>query len=848
MFNNRRSSQKPGEEFYAAFKQSFPEVGPGTSSAGPGPTTQRSTSLADALIDPTSHRYASLPFHTHHSFDFLSPSIVPSHTRSPILNMVPLFHTIERNGEDDEHTADYFVRHYSDLDEVKDHDGTPKGLHETWRLTPSLMDPNSFNFSAFANQPPGYYTPTPGGINTLYHSAAGDLHTPGMGMNTPLSMPTSHNSIQAQDPNMNFNHFHPQMLHHQQFHDPYGHPQQHPPQSLHPQSYAPSQFVHQDSGYGQPLDSGSLKTTPIGMGMAPPAAASHNAARQRQEMPPGMQIGEKSVPVFEKEDGLTDCCGRFRFHTQLNAPTAMIRHADEIPITYLNKGQAYNLTVFDTVPLPQTNAPIRYRTYVRVSFEDEHQRLRPGACWQLWKEGRGTNEAHQRGGKLQAVEYVDPNQGGDETTRRSQVELVSQSFDGFCVNWTLNPSGGTPDCAISVRFNFLSTDFSHSKGVKGIPVRLCSKTEMIQPPDLPSHSGEAEVCFAKVKLFRDHGAERKLSNDVAHIKKTMDKIQQQLHQAEQGMVNAGKRKRSNSVVKAAQRPGKVLKHRRTWSVDSEGERENVKLSAEEDLQMKLAEMKDMFGSGRPASVLYLKGEPEDDPDAFPVQLSLETQEMTPITRQGTWDSKPSATSAMSAMSTPSASHEVSPTPSSSTATPKRKFSEVQQSTILEDEAEPLPEHAAKVQKVHHTSAPTSPMIALDTDQNYQPPSPRTTKPVACFYVRSRHSDKDYYRAVYLMQRSVRDLVNSISEKFEVEPNRIAQVTHINARGLRIIVDEDVVRELPEGQDMIVEFAQLNTDRPMKQEFIAPAATEVITDSDFESFMTTNDPLEMWLNY
>jgi CP2 transcription factor len=846
MFTNRRNSQKPGEELYAAFKQSFPEVGPGTSSAEPGPasTTQRSTSLANALIDPTSHRYALLPSCPHQSFGFPSHSFALSHTRLQTSAMMPLYHTIDHEGEDDEHTTDYFVRHYGDLDEIKEQDATPKGLHETWRLTPSLMDPN-FNFASFA-QPSGYYTPTPGGINTLYHSAAGDLHTPGMGMNTPLSMPHSLHSLQAQDQSINFNHFQPQTFHHQTFQDPYGqHQQQHPPpQHLHPQSFAPSQFLHQDSGYGQPLDSGSLKTTPIGMGMAPPAGT-QTATREQQEMPPGMRIGEKSVPLFMNSYMTTDSRSRFRFHTQLNAPTAMIRHADEIPITYLNKGQAYNLAIFDTAPLPQTAAPIKYRTYVRVSFEDGEQRMRPGACWQLWKEGRGTNEAHQRGGRLQAVEFVDPNQGGDETTRKSQVELVSQSFDGFCVNWTLNPSSGTPDCAISVRFNFLSTDFSHSKGVKGIPVRLCSKTEMIQPPDMPSHSGEAEVCFAKVKLFRDHGAERKLSNDVQHIKKTMDKIQQQIHQAEQGLVSAGKRKRSNSNAKGAQKPGKVLKHRRTWSMDSEGEREGVKMSAEEDLAVKLVELQDMFSSGRPASILYLKGEPEDDPDLFPVQLSLDTQEMTPITRQGTWESRPSITSALSS---PSASRDLSPTDSASTTTPKRKFSEVQQSTIPEDEAEHMPEEAVKVPKIQRDSAPRSPMIALDVDTNYQPPSARPIKPVACFYVRSKLSDREYYRAVYLMQRTVRDLVNGISNKFEVDPSRVTRVTHVNARGLRIIVDEDVVRELPEGQDMIVEFAQSTTDQPMKQDFIAPAATEVITDSDFASFTATTDPLEMWLNY
>ncbi|KAF4947863.1 hypothetical protein FSARC_13866 [Fusarium sarcochroum] len=39
---------------------------------------------------------------------------------------------------------------------------------------------------------------------------------------------------------------------------------------------------------------------------------------------------------------------RFRFHCILNAPTAMIKHADENPATYLNKGYTYYLSVADT--------------------------------------------------------------------------------------------------------------------------------------------------------------------------------------------------------------------------------------------------------------------------------------------------------------------------------------------------------------------------------------------------------------------------------------------------------------------------------------------------------------------
>src|SRR5699024_7386681 len=107
--------------------------------------------------------------------------------------------------------------------------------------------------------------------------------------------------------------------------------------------------------------------------------------------------------------------------------TAMIKNSKDIPISYLNKGQAYSLFGRDSKP-PMGSKVAKYRTYIRVSFQEKEQRAKPGACWQLWEEGRGSSEAHQRGGKLQAVEYVDPFQGGDEDRQGRQVRVESTSF------------------------------------------------------------------------------------------------------------------------------------------------------------------------------------------------------------------------------------------------------------------------------------------------------------------------------------------------------------------------------------------------------------------------------------
>lgn len=300
----------------------------------------------------------------------------------------------------------------------------------------------------------------------------------------------------------------------------------------------------------------------------------------------------------------------------------MVKHRREVPISYLNKGQAYNMTVIDSTPPMTSTEPVKYRTYVRVSFDEEEQREKPSVCWQLWKEGRGLNESHQRGGKLLAVEFVDPLQGGDSHKNR-QIQIEQMSFDGFCVTWTANPGTGASDCTIPVRFNFLSTDFSHSKGVKGIPVRLCAKTEILVPGEDSGGSREPEVSYCKVKLFRDHGAERKLSNDVAHVKKTIEKLKQQVAQAEMGG-GYGKRKRGNAAANIRNdRNTKGSKHKRTWSAGSDDSPAD-KISLEDDLQAKLAMMQDMFSSTRTVSVLALRGEQGDDPDLFPVRMPADS--------------------------------------------------------------------------------------------------------------------------------------------------------------------------------------------------------------------------------
>lgn len=207
---------------------------------------------------------------------------------------------------------------------------------------------------------------------------------------------------------------------------------------------------------------------------------------------------------------------RFRFLTILRTSTAMVSHPMEVPVSYLNKGHVYHLTVVDSRPPTATSEITKYRTSIRVSFEWEEQKSDPAAYWQLWKTARGVKDSQKSDNKVRALEYV----GQD----KSNTSIEHAGLDGFSITWIVGPKEKVHGCSIPIRFNFLSTDFTISKGVRGAPVRLCATTKQLGE----FAAQEPEICFCKVKLFRDRGAERKLSNDVRIVRKKIEKLKRQM--------------------------------------------------------------------------------------------------------------------------------------------------------------------------------------------------------------------------------------------------------------------------------------------------------------------------------
>jgi len=82
---------------------------------------------------------------------------------------------------------------YHDMEHLNhsmfDLDPTPKASGVHFRFTPSLLDPNSSPFAAFAAQPPGYYTPTPGGSTLGFQTYEMAANTPTFKAPDSLSHP-----------------------------------------------------------------------------------------------------------------------------------------------------------------------------------------------------------------------------------------------------------------------------------------------------------------------------------------------------------------------------------------------------------------------------------------------------------------------------------------------------------------------------------------------------------------------------------------------------------------------------------------------------------------------------------
>lgn len=445
---------------------------------------------------------------------------------------------------------------------------------------------------------------------------------------------------------------------------------------------------------------------------------------------------------------------KFRYNATLQAPTAMHQPGNEKPVTYLNKGQPYSLTVADSTPPTKNAGVFEYRTFVYVAFEGEDQRLNPVASWQLWKEGRGLKEANERKGKLLAVEYIEPSQSGVKNQGLCQVQLEEASVNGFCVIWTADPSAKVYEAVILLKFNFVSTDFTRAKGVKGVPVRLCTKTEMLQSNDRnKTVMNEPERCYSLVKVLRDHGAERKLWHDKIRISKRAEELSKRIMDREAN-ANFASRCQNKSAING--RKFDVPPHKKRKSSISPR-----KSPTSEVLRAELATTVEVLSSARPVSVLALHGNTKD--------WLLDDQHSTGAIN------------------------------------------------LVSEGAAQIP-NKANIQVHSHSPVcqerpPKIPYGSVGASKNSPPPAKHSSKSVACFYILFALSGKQTegtYHAIYLTGRTSRNLKVELAAKLHIDPCLIPRIIWINSKGLKVVVDDDMVGQLPEGQIMIASIHEYST--------------------------------------
>jgi transcription factor CP2-like protein len=203
-----------------------------------------------------------------------------------------------------------------------------------------------------------------------------------------------------------------------------------------------------------------------------------------------IEFCKEPVAVFRAQE---------RYIIILGAPTSIAQRQGEDTLTYLNKGQFYNLYFRANNDMI---LPSRVKSVVYLSFLDEADRNIEYSHWQYWYE-------------LQA----NPNQKAFDIDRKNCEGLAEKPTDlGYnAASFYWEPRIGA---RVVLRINCLSTEFSSQKGVKGLPLHVVVDTyEDTETEIEPSHRA-----YCRVKIFRDKGAERKNKDETRSVERRLQKF------------------------------------------------------------------------------------------------------------------------------------------------------------------------------------------------------------------------------------------------------------------------------------------------------------------------------------
>ncbi|KAM4725418.1 grainyhead-like transcription factor 2b isoform 1-T1 [Anableps anableps] len=227
---------------------------------------------------------------------------------------------------------------------------------------------------------------------------------------------------------------------------------------------------------------------------------SHSSyVKEDQQSPPDSPYEEETDGKYHSPSSLaTD---EFLFHQEgtgnfqytLDATRSLRQKQGEGPMTYLNKGQFYAVTLSELSANKRLRHPIsKVRSVIMVVFSEDKNRDEQLKYWKYW-------HSRQHTAKQRVLDIADYKESFNTIGNIEEIAYNAISF-----TWDVNE-----EAKIFITVNCLSTDFSSQKGVKGLPLMIQIDTYSYNNrSNKPLHRA-----YSQIKVFCDKGAERKIRDE-----------------------------------------------------------------------------------------------------------------------------------------------------------------------------------------------------------------------------------------------------------------------------------------------------------------------------------------------
>ncbi|XP_068189057.1 grainyhead-like transcription factor 2b isoform X2 [Antennarius striatus] len=228
-------------------------------------------------------------------------------------------------------------------------------------------------------------------------------------------------------------------------------------------------------------------------------AVSHSYVKEDQRSPPDSPYEEERDAKYHTSSSLP--ADDFLFHQNgvdsfqytLDATRSLRQKQGEGPMTYLNKGQFYAVTLNELSSNKRLRHPIsKVRSVIMVVFSEDKNRDEQLKYWKYW-------HARQHTAKQRVLDIADYKESFNTIGNIEEIAYNAISF-----TWDVNE-----EAKIFITVNCLSTDFSSQKGVKGLPLMIQIDTYSYNNrSNKPLHRA-----YSQIKVFCDKGAERKIRDE-----------------------------------------------------------------------------------------------------------------------------------------------------------------------------------------------------------------------------------------------------------------------------------------------------------------------------------------------